>query len=163
MTDAHDQRQAIADLKLAVGQVRCFAQRQVDGVWGLGSVKALVGGDILFLFGTAGLPDLGQLYARRWTIEQCFQDLKGRGFQLESSHLRNRHRLRKLLILVTFTYAFCLSVDQAADQRTPIARKKHGYRATGLARNGLNILRQITRPATDNRPRLVRLVAVLLD
>ena len=32
LPDAHDQRQAIADLKLAVGQVRCFAQRQVDGV-----------------------------------------------------------------------------------------------------------------------------------
>ncbi|WP_162549987.1 transposase [Hymenobacter nivis] len=92
--------------------------------------------------------DLGQLYARRWTIEQCFQNPKGRGFQLENSYLRCRHKLRKLLALVTLAYAFCLGVGQAADRRTPIAHKKHGYRATSLARNDLNILRQITRPAT---------------
>ena len=88
------------------------------GGWGQGWVKALAGGDVLllFLFGTAGLPDLEQLYARRWTIEQYFQNLEGRSFQLENSHLRCRHKLRKLLILVTFTYAFCLSVGQAANQ-----------------------------------------------
>ena len=156
LTDAHDQRQAIADLGLAVGQVRRFAQRQVDGVWGQVWVKALAGSD--FLFGTIGLPNLGQLYARRWTIEQCFQNLKGRSFQLENSHLRCRHKLRKLLTLVTLAYAFCLSVGQAADQRIPIARKKHGYRAASLPRNGLNILRQTTRSTTDNRHKLVRLV-----
>ena len=163
LTDAHDQRQAIADLGLAVGQVRRFAQRQVDGVWGQVWVKALAGGDFLFLFGTIGLPDLGQLYARRWTIEQCFQNLKGRGFQPENSLLRCRHKLRKLLALVTLAYAFCLSVGQAADQRTPIARKKHGFRAASLSRNGLNILRQIICPVTDNRHKLVRLVEALLD
>ena len=32
LTDTHDQRQAIADLKLAVAQVRHFTQRQVNGV-----------------------------------------------------------------------------------------------------------------------------------
>ena len=163
LTNAHDQAQAIADLGLAVGQVRRFAQRQVDGVWGQVWVKALAGGDFLFLFGTIGLPDLGQLYARRWTIEQCFQNLKGREFQLESSHLRCPHKLRKLLALVTLAYAFCLSVGQAADQRTPSTRKKHGYRTASLSRNGLNSLRQITRPATDNRHKLVRLVEAWLD
>ena len=161
LTDAHDQRQAIADLGLAVGQVCRFAQRQVDDVWGQVWVKALAGSD--FLFGTIGLPNLGQLYARRWTIEQYFQNLKGRGFQLENSHLRCRHKLRKLLTLVTLAYAFCLSVGQAADQRIPIARKKHGYRAASLPRNGLNILRQTTRSTTDNRHKLVRLVVCQLN
>jgi len=82
LPDAHDQRQAVADLGLAVGQVRRFAQRQVDGVWGQVWVKALAGGDFFFLSGTSGLPDLGQRYARRWTIELCFQNLNGRGFNL---------------------------------------------------------------------------------
>lgn len=163
LTDAHDQRQAIADLAMAVGQVRRLTQRQVDGVWGQVWVKALAGGEFLFLFGTAGLPDLGQLHARRWTIEQCFQNLKGRGFQLDNSHLRCLHKLRKLLALVTLAYAFCLGVGQVANQRTPIAHKNHGYRANSLARNGLNILRQITRPATQTRHKLVRLVDALLE
>lgn len=163
LTDDRGQCQAIADLGLCVGQVRRLAQRQVDGVWGQVWVKALAGGDFLFLFGTAGLPDLGQRYARRWTIEQCFQNLKGRGFNLEATHLRCRHKLRKLLALATLAYAFCLSMGQAADQRTPIARKKHGYKATSLARNGLNILRLITRPATDRGHKMVRLVERLIE
>ena len=48
LTDAHDQRQAIANLDLAVGQVRRFTQRQVDGVWGQVGVKALAGGRVPF-------------------------------------------------------------------------------------------------------------------
>ena len=104
------------------------------------------------------MPYLRQLYAQRWTIEQCFQNLNGRGFHLENSHLRCHNKPRKLLALVTLAYALCLRIGQAADQRTPIAHKKHDYRATSLARNGLNILWQITRPPTDNRHKLVRFV-----
>lgn len=154
---------AIADLGLAVGQVRRFARAQVDGVWGQVWVKALAGGDFLFLFATAGLGAPGAFYARRWTIEQCFQNLKGRGFNLENSHLPCLHKLRKLVALVSLAYAFCLSVGHAADRRTPVPRKKHGYRATSLSRHGLNIVRQLTRPATDSGTRLARLVETLLN
>ncbi|MGI4870510.1 MAG: transposase [Janthinobacterium lividum] len=62
-------------------------------------------------FATAGLHRLEQLYRRRWTIEQCFQNLKGRGFNLEASHLRCHQKLRKLVALVSLAYALCQSVD----------------------------------------------------
>jgi len=64
LTTPPGHRYAVANLGLAVGQVRCFAQCQVDGVWGQGWVQALAGGDFLFLFGNVGLPYMGQLYAR---------------------------------------------------------------------------------------------------
>ena len=163
LTDAQGHRQAITDWGLAQGQVRRLAQRQVDGVWGQVWVKALAGGEFLFLFGTPGLQQLGQLYAKRWTIEQCFQNLKGRGFHLESSHLACHLKLRKLLALVSLAYAFCLSVGQAADRQQPVARKKHGYRATSLSRHGLDIVRQLTRPHTDARTRLARMVEAIID
>ncbi len=100
---------------------------------------------------------------RRWTIEQCFQNLKGRGFNLENTHLRCLHKLRKLVALVTLAYAFCLSVGHAVDQRQiPIARKNHGHRATSLSRHGLNILRQLSRPATDITTPIARQVEALL-
>ena len=82
LTHATGRRQAVAALALAPGQVRRFAQAQVDGSWGQVWVKALDGGQFLFLFGSGDLPDLGRLYAQRWSIEQCFQNLKGRGFNL---------------------------------------------------------------------------------
>lgn len=157
-------QQAIADLDLAVGQTRRFAHCQVDGVWGQVWVKALVGNDFLFLFASAGLGWLDQLYARRWTIEQCFQNLKGRGFNLEASHLRCRHKLRKLVALVSLAYACCLRVGTLAEQQLkPIARKNHGYRATSLSRHGLNILRQLTRPGTSPYQPLAQLVERLFD
>ena len=133
-------RRTIADLGLAVGQVRRFIHVQVDGVWGQIWVNVLADGEFLLLFGTSGLKSLGQFYAKRWTIEQCFQNLKGRKFNLENSHLRCLHKLRKLVALVSLADAFYLSVGQAADRRTPVTRKNHGYRATSLSRHGLNTL-----------------------
>jgi Transposase DDE domain len=163
LTHPSGRRQAITDLGLAVGQTRRFAQCQVDGVWGQVWVKALEGGDFLFLVGNVGLPYMGQLYARRWTIEQCFQNLKGRGFNLEASHLRCRQKLRKLVALVSLAYAFCLGVGTVADRKSqPIARKNHGYRATSLSRHGLNILRQLSRPGTGGDEELARIVEALL-
>ena len=154
---------AVADLGLAVGHVRRWPQAHVAGVWGMVWVKALADGDFLFLFGNVGLAYMDQLYARRWTIEQCFQNLKGRGFNLENTGLRCLDKLRKLVALVSLAYAFCLSVGQRANRRgTPIARKKHGYPAKSLSRHGLNILRQITRPNTPSNA-LARQVEALLD
>jgi len=163
LTDENGCRRAIADLGLAVGASRRFAGVQVDGVWGQVWVKALAEGEFLFLFGTAGLHSLGQFYAKRWTIEQCFQNLKGRGFNLRNTHLRCFDKLRKLVALVSLAYAFCLSVGQAADQRQPVAHKNHGYRATSLSRHGLNMVRQLTRPAAKAQTKLARMVDALLD
>jgi hypothetical protein len=164
LTFASGRQQAITDLGLLVGQTRRFAHCQVDGVWGQVWVKALAGNDFLFLFASAGLGWPDQLYAKRWTIEQCFQNLKGRGFNLEATHLRCRHKLRKLVALVSLAYACCLSVGMLADQKLqPIARKNHGYRATSLSRHGLNILRQLTRPGTCPHQPLARLVERLAD
>ena len=163
LRDESGGQRAIADLGLSQGQVWRVARVQVDGVWGQAWVKALAGGEFLFLFGTSGLTSLGQFYAKRWTIEQCFQNLKDRGFNLENSHLRCHDKLRKLVALVSLAYAFCLSVGQAADRRRPLARKNHGHRATSLSRHGLNIVRQLTRPGTDAATKLARMVEALLD
>ncbi len=163
LTYPNGRRQAIADLGLGVGQVRRVAHCRVDGVWGQGWVKALAGGDFLLLFATAGLGWPDQLYAKRWTVEQCFQNLKGRGFNLEATHLRCRQKLRQLVALVSLAYALCLSVGTLADEKIqPIARKNHGYRATSLSRHGLNILRQLTRShAAADEPLARKAVALL--
>ena len=163
LTHADGRRQAVAELGLAPGQVRRFARVQLDGVWGQAWVKALAADEFVFLFAADGLHHLEPLYAGRWTIEQCFQNLKGRGFNLENSHLACHHKLRKLLALVSLAYAFCLAVGHAADRRQPIARKQHGYRATSLSRHGLNIVRQLTRPTTDAQTTANQLVERLLD
>ena len=164
LTHADGRRQAVADLGLAPGQVRRFARVQVDGVWGQAWVKALAADRFVFLFAAGGLNHLEARYAGRWTIEQCFQNLKGRGFNLEASHLRCRHKLRKLVALVSLAYAFCLGVGAVAHGgRQPIARKNHGRPAASLSRHGLNLLRRITRPLTPTDDPMARLVETVLN
>ena len=78
--------------------------------------------------------------------------------------MRCRHKLRKLVALVSLAYACCLSVGSLAEQKLkPIARKNHGYRATSLSRHGLNLLRQLTRPGTCPHQPLARLGERLAD
>ena len=123
-------------------------------------VKALAADEFVFLFAADGLHHLNPLYAGRWTIEQYFR----RVFNLEATHLRCLHKLRKLVALVSLTYAFCLGVGQADDRRQqPITRKNHGHRTASLSRHGLNLLRQLTHPLTPPEDPLARVVETILN
>ena len=146
LTDRQGRRQAIADWNLRPGQCRQLAECQVDGVWGGAHVTALAGGEHLFLFGTANPAYLGQLYRKRWTIEACFQNLKGRGFALRGTHLHCRAKLKKLVGFVNLAYAFCVSVGtQLHEKVQPIGTKNHGYKRANFSRHDLNTLRQYSR------------------
>jgi hypothetical protein len=164
LVHANGASQPVAALGLAPGQVRRFSRVQVDGVWGKVRVQALAEGDFHFLFASAEVADPAALYARRWGIEQCFQNLKGRGFDLQKSHLQCPHKLLTLVALASLAYAFCLRVGQnAAVNGRPIARKKHGHPATSESRHGLNIWRQITRPHTVPTDAIAQQVTDLLQ
>ena len=164
LTHADGRRQAVAGLSLVPGQVRRFARVQLDGVWGQAWVKAVTADAFVFLFAADGLHHLEARYAQRWTIEQCFQNLKGRGFNLEAPHVRCLHKLRKLVALVRLAYAFCLGVGAVAHGgRQPIARKNHGRPAASLSRHGLNLLRRITRPLTPTDDPTARLIGTVLN
>lgn len=118
----------------------------VDGLWGHVYLKSLSNGDILFLFGTVKASLLGKLYRKRWTIEQCFQSLKKRGFDLESTHLQCLVKLKKLLAFVSLAYGFCLSMGHYYHQKVqPIKVKNHGYKAHSFFRYGLDIIRACLR------------------
>jgi hypothetical protein len=83
-------------------------------------------------------------YKRRWSIEVMFQDFKSQGFNLESSHLKQAYKIKKLVYLVSLAYAFCLHVGLYYEKYiAPITKKKHGYRSKSLFRTGLDRLRSM--------------------
>ena len=156
LTDRHGHRHAVADWGLRPGQCRQLAACQVDGVWGGAQVTALAGGEYLFLFGTANVAFLGQFYRKRWTIEACFQNLKGRGFALRGTHLQCRGKLKKLVGLVSLTYALCVSVGTRLHEKVQsIKTKNNGYKRASFSRHGLNALRQYTRPGRSTDPAFI--------
>ena len=56
-----------------------------------------------------------RLYRRRMWIEQMFADLKGHGFDLESSHLRSFLRLGRLTLIVCLLYLWLLAVGRQVE------------------------------------------------
>jgi hypothetical protein len=123
----------------------------VDGVWGQVFLKRLAAGDLLYLFGSMEAKYLGQVYRRRWTIEACFQAFKGRGFDLESTHLKDLAKLKKLVALVSIAFGLCVNVGIYQHQRVqPIKVKTHGYKANSFFRHGLNTLREMLKKDQQN-------------
>ena len=118
----------------------------VDGIWGnmyAKKVKSKTGkDDILFLFGTAKTEYLGQFYRCRWTIECFFQNIKGRGFNLKSTHLKQAHKLKKLVAMVCIAYSFCTDMGLHYHKKIKaIPVKNHGYKANSFSRKGIDFIR----------------------
>ncbi len=115
----------------------------VDGIWGNVYVKVLKDGDLLFLFGTAKVEFLAQLYKKRWQIECSFQNVKKRGFDLEATHLTDLDKLKKLVALVSIAYAIVASMGLHQHlHRKPIAIKNHGYKENSFSPRGIDIVRE---------------------
>lgn len=120
----------------------CLVDGVVADVW----VKSLADGDFLYLLGTVNPVFMGQLYAKRWTIETCFQGLKGRGFDLEKTHLKCFKKIKKLIALVSVAYALCGSMGIYYHQKVQnIKKKQHGYKSKSFVRKGIDIIRELFR------------------
>lgn len=136
--------QLLQPAELAQEQALHLKDCLVDGVWGQVYLKRLTHGDLLYLFGTMEARHLGGVYRRRWTIEACFQSLKSRGFNLESTHLKDLGKLKKLVALVSIAFGMCVSLGIHQHERVKkIKTKKHGYKANSFFRHGLNTIREM--------------------
>jgi len=114
----------------------------VDGVWGNVYAKRIKD-DILYLFGTAKLKYLPQLYKKRWRIESFFQNVKKRGFNLEDTHLQCFKKLKKLVAFVSIAYAFAANMGLHQHRKVEaIPLKNHGYKANSFSRKGIDIIRE---------------------
>jgi len=88
--------------------------------------------------------DALKIYRERWSIEVFFQSIKGRGFNLEDTHLNDIKRIAKLFILTSLSFVICLTIGvykDAVEKKIPI--KNHGYKANSFFRHGLDALREI--------------------
>ena len=130
--------------ELAGSTPLCLSDCLVDGVWGHVYLKRTADGQLLYLFGTMAARHLGSVYRRRWTIEACFQAFKSRGFDLESTHLKDLEKLKKLVALVSIAYGLCVSMGIYQDKKVKkIKVKNHGYKANSFFRVGLNQIRKM--------------------
>ena len=132
----------IEDL-LTTQKERFFHEVRVDGVWVNLYIKELPNGDFLYLIGTFSAKQLGDLYRKRWCIETFFQSLKGRGFDLESSHLRSIAKFKKLFAIVCIAFVICLTIGRTYLIKVQKVRvNKKGYPFKSIFRTGLDWMRE---------------------
>ena len=100
-------------------------------------------GKLLVVIAPTGDDNLIADYALRWSIETLYGIFKTRGFCLESTHLTDPKRLRKLVALLTLALCWAIKTGLLLHRLKPISLKKHGRRAKSLFRLGLDHLRQL--------------------
>ena len=80
-------------------------------------------------------------YKERWQIETCFRAMKSSGFDIENTHLKELHRIEKLLCLVMIAFVWCYIVGDYLDRNIKaIIIKKHGHRAKSVFKYGLEYI-----------------------
>jgi len=88
-------------------------------------------------------PAILRLYTRRMWIEELFGDLKGHGFDLESSHLRSFLRLNRLTLAVVLLYVRLVAEGtQALIQGRAAHVDRSNRRDLSLFRIGLELVLQ---------------------
>ena len=131
---------------LSTQNERFYHDVRVDGVWVNLYIKKLSNGDFLYLIGTLPAKRLGDLYRKRWCIETFFQSLKGRGFDLESSHLRDIDKFKKLFSLVCVAFTICLTIGRVYVSKVQKVKiNKDGYPLKSVFRKGLDWMREYIR------------------
>lgn len=98
-------------------------------------------------------------YAQRWGCECLHQSLKGRGFDLEASHLTRPERVSTLLTVLAIAFVWCCLAGETRHEEIPIKLLKHGRLAVSLFRYGLDWIGEALRP--DQPSLFARLVALL--
>jgi hypothetical protein len=124
------------------GRLCCFRNVIVDNVIVNVSISYGKDGKLLYLIGTISVSQLKKTYHKRWTIEVLFQALKGRGFNIEKSHLGHLERYKKLFALVCLAYTICWATGIEKGRKHPVKLKNHGYPQNSVFRRGRDSVRE---------------------
>lgn len=111
-------------------KVRLFAKRDADNDY------------VIIATNNLDHTDAMALYSRRWEIETLFSCFKGRGFNLEDTHLTQLDRVSKLVAVCALAFCWSYRIGINTVQQHPKRRKlkKHGRPQQSLFAIGLDVL-----------------------
>lgn len=83
-----------------------------------------------------------EVYKERWQIETLFSCLKGRGFNLEDTHITSRLRIKRLLVVPVIAYCWAHRTGEWQHENVKAIKvKKHQRLTKSIFRAGLDYLR----------------------
>jgi len=129
---------------LKVGETqRLEGAGNMNGVDVYLSALRLQDGDLLIVAAGNASDHAIENYARRWQIETLFSCLKSRGFNFEDTHVTDRRRIKRLLVLAVIAFCWAHRVGEwQHEQVKAINVKKHQRLAKSIFRVGLDIINE---------------------
>ena len=98
-------------------------------------------GELLILASNQKLSHPFKVYTLRWQIENLFQCLKGRGFDMETTRLTHYYRVKKMMAVLTIAFCWAHKTGEwRAKAVKPLKIKNHGRSEKSLFRYGLDYL-----------------------
>ena len=79
-------------------------------------------------------------YQLRWTIENMFGAFKTRGFNFEDTHMKDLEKIKKLIVLVSIVYVWCVLIGLWYEETVPIRLMTLGRKRLSTFRYGFNYL-----------------------
>lgn len=105
------------------------------------SALRLEDGELLIVATGKSCVDAIESYGLRWQIETLFGCLKGRGFNFEDTHVTERRRIKRLLVVAVIAFCWAHRVGEwQHEQVKAIKIKKHQRLAKSIFRLGLDII-----------------------
>jgi hypothetical protein len=124
-------------------------------------------GGLMIVASATKQSDAIRIYYKRWEIETLFQSFKTRGFHFEATHITQRCRIKKLMVLLAIGFCWAHKIGEwRMLNEKPIPIKKHGYHAKSIFRYGLDWLQDaISKTVLVMRPilKLIQLLTYPLD
>lgn len=105
--------------------------------------RSLASGELMVVVSNCEVENAVEIYLKRWQIETLFGCLKSRGFRFEETHITDRAKIKKMMVLLTIE--FCWSYKAGEWRHTKekaILLKAHHRRAVSIFRYGLDFLRE---------------------
>jgi len=114
--------------------------RKMTGLEVYLSCLRLEDGELLIIASTKQAELAIKRYAKRWEIETLFSCFKGRGFNLEDTHITKLIRLKRLLVPVVIAFYWAHRTGEWRNEQKPIKIKKHTRLAKSIFRVGLDLI-----------------------
>jgi len=82
-----------------------------------------------------------RIYKDRWKIETLFKNMKTKGFNIEETHMKDKDKLEKLFMILTFGCAICILAGKIKNYLIKIIIKKNGRFLYSLFTYGIDFLK----------------------
>ena len=123
--------------------------------------KKLPDGDYLILISSSNPENAQEEYKKRWTIETLFNKLKKRGFNLETTHMRDKDKLEKLLGLVSIAYVWAFLTGEEMKRSYTVILAEKGKRAKSSFDKGLKYLRSLLSNIHEIKQEILNMINLL--